>query len=179
MLASGLLFLLWGAVSSVSAPWLYLVLWHILIYWSGERQATGGWHRVAMAAHLQHIHSLDDRFVTRCPSLCPCWKHPSAPAPISANPSYHYHFTLKSWPTSLPCRMFHVFTVIRVSCLSSPFSVAKASCGSSPFLCMVLLFMTRLVLAQIYFYIILLYIFFALVKQPFIHCIISRHLCIL
>lgn len=76
MLASGLLFLLWGAVPSVPAAWLHLLLWHLLIYGSGERQATGGWHRVAMAAHLQHIHNLDDRFVTRCPSVCPLLKIP-------------------------------------------------------------------------------------------------------
>lgn len=71
MLVSGLLFLLRSAVPSVPAPWLYLLLWHLLIHWSGERQAIGGWYRVAMAAHLQHLQTLDSRFVTRCPSLCP------------------------------------------------------------------------------------------------------------
>lgn len=71
MLVSGLLFLLWSAIPSVPAAWLYFLLWHLLIYWSGERQAIGGWHRVAMAAHLQHLDTLENRFVTRRPSLCP------------------------------------------------------------------------------------------------------------
>jgi len=70
-LVSGLLFLLWGAVPSVSAAWLRLLLWHLLIYGSGERPATRGWHRVAMAAHLPHIHTLDHRFVTSCLYLWP------------------------------------------------------------------------------------------------------------
>ncbi len=76
ILVLGLLFLLRGAVPSVPAARLHLLLRHLFIYWSGERQAAGGWHRVAMAAHLQHIHTLDDRFVTRCPCLtqyyCTC-----------------------------------------------------------------------------------------------------------
>lgn len=88
MLVSGILFLLWGAVPSDPAAWLHLLLWHLLIYWSGERQATGERHRVAVAAHLQHVHNLGDRFVIRCPSLCPYWKYPNISAPVSANPSY-------------------------------------------------------------------------------------------
>lgn len=106
MFLSGLLFLLWGAVPSVPAPWLHLLLRHLLIYWSGERQATGGWHGVAMAAHLQHTHTLDDRFVTRCPSLCP-----SIPAPVSQSqllpPFYPQNLPLVLTP--LPCKMSFFF----------------------------------------------------------------------
>lgn len=50
MLASGLLFLLRGAVPPVPAARLHLLLRHLLIYWSGERQATGGWHRVVLGS---------------------------------------------------------------------------------------------------------------------------------
>lgn len=70
--ASGILFLLWGAVSSVSAPWLHLLLWHFLIYRSREWQATGRWHWVAMTTQIQHMLTLIDRFVTGCPSPCHC-----------------------------------------------------------------------------------------------------------
>lgn len=70
--ASGILFLLWGAVSSVSAAWLHLLLWHFLIYRSREWQATGRWHWVAMTTQIQHMLTLIDRFVTGCPSPCHC-----------------------------------------------------------------------------------------------------------
>lgn len=108
--ASGLLFLLWGAVPSVSAPWLYLLLRHLLIYRSGERQAAWGRHRVATAAHIQHILTLDDRFVARCPSLRPCRTCPRTPAPAaSLNPNYYFPFcfqylTLET--SALTCKVF-------------------------------------------------------------------------
>lgn len=41
MLGSGVLFLLRGAVPSVSAARLHLLLWHLSIHRSGERQAAG------------------------------------------------------------------------------------------------------------------------------------------
>lgn len=68
---SGLLFLLRSAVPSVPAARVHLVLRHFLIYWSGERKAIGGRHRITLASHLQLSQTLVNRFVAMCSSHCP------------------------------------------------------------------------------------------------------------
>lgn len=78
---SGFLFLLRSAVPSVPAAWLHLVLRHFTIYWSGERKAIGGWHRIALASHLQHYQNLANRFVAMCSSC-----HPITPSPATSLP---------------------------------------------------------------------------------------------
>lgn len=77
----------------------YLLIWRAAGYWGVTRSSHG-------STFTTHTHTLDDRFVTRCPSLCP-----SIPAPVSQSqllpPFYPQNLPLVLTP--LPCKMSFFF----------------------------------------------------------------------